>query len=693
MRISWLRAGVASLSVLISGACGGGAGGQVDLAPDARGVLTEAGGQVSVTDASSPAFGARVVAGPGSIGGPEPVQVTIRHGQALPASLPQGVRAASLLFDFEKDSAYHFALPVLVTIPFDPTAMGRDNVPLPLYWDEESGRYLPMGIKSYDPTLGTATFTTMHFTSFLVGLVDDLQDISDAASGIASTLLDAQSGFDPLVDGFFHPNFGGFGTPGGCCLGMALYSTWYYSVKKPQTGVGLHSKYRQGDPDRYEDDVVARTLIASAHAGSSQIWANIWMQASYLLTERGSGLALIAALKATGEPQVMILRGHEEVDPNKHWGHALVISSYSQQEGRFYGYDPNQRDGFVWIEFTPWDGFGHFSKADLYPPLDRFAFEAASTSAFPPEFEILYFGAESEWTSSSYSEIQISTPTLDASSSAPVGTADPVQVTGTVVGGLGRPTSVIYYVNGESLGVAQLGPTGTFAFDIPRPYLESPTNLIWLIATTEPRQWLSAYAGFKEFKLRSATFFVNPGFESGDFTGWTHETHTWQNQTPGSSTPPKSAVVGYGTDPIAFPLQTAFSGSYAGRVNNEDPSYHISSLSQTARAPQSQTLELRFYWAAVLEDPSHDPAEQPFLDITAEDLTSGQVLYSKHFFANDPTFSGWQSNQGGNWKSIPWQTVTINLSAAAGHDIRLRVTAADCALGGHGGYVFLDGDE
>jgi murein DD-endopeptidase MepM/ murein hydrolase activator NlpD len=47
----------------------------------------------------------------------------------------------------------------------------------------------------------------------------------------------------------------------------------------------------------------------------------------------------------------------------------------------------------------------------------------------------------------------------------------------------------------------------------------------------------------------------------------------------------------------------------------------------------------------------------------------------------------------GNWKTIPWQVCFPDVSNAKGHQITIRVLAADCGEGAHGGYIYLDGDE
>jgi hypothetical protein len=245
------------------------------------------------------------------------------------------------------------------------------------------------------------------------------------------------------------------------------------------------------------------------------------------------------------------------------------------------------------------------------------------------------------------------------------------------------------------LPTASIDATGTFSLTLPS--IPNFTNTLSLIATNDPNDsWyrFSAYAGFKEYqiKVQGVAFFANPSFETGDFTGWQQETHTWQNGLPGSFTPPKSLVVPAGSDPIDPTLQTTYIGLFSARVNNSDPLFHISSVSQSAVVPNVTNPQLRVYWAAVLEDPQHAPTEQPYVDVLVKNETTGQILYSRHFYSNDPSFSGWRSAQNGSWRTIPWQVITLPLANAVGDMISVRVTAADCALGGHGGYAYLDGE-
>jgi hypothetical protein len=150
---------------------------------------------------------------------------------------------------------------------------------------------------------------------------------------------------------------------------------------------------------------------------------------------------------------------------------------------------------------------------------------------------------------------------------------------------------------------------------------------------------------------------------------------------------------------IASALGVTYNGNNALRVNNWDNNNHASVASQTATIPSTVNPELRFAWAAILEDPSHSNYEQPFVEVTVTDDDPAAVkktLYRKHFFSGDPTYSGWKAMTTSYtptntlWNIIPWQQVVVDVSSAIGHKVTVRVIAADCTLGGHGGYAYLD---
>ena len=252
------------------------------------------------------------------------------------------------------------------------------------------------------------------------------------------------------------------------------------------------------------------------------------------------------------------------------------------------------------------------------------------------------------------------------------------------------------YINGTRFCSALPVSSANDSFSAPIAKLPNAAATdVMLLVSESPKSWAGAFTAFKQFKLRVANqfFFSNFGFETGGFDHWTSERHVWGG---GGSVVPsdKSTVVASGHfDPIATDLSTTLFGKWAARINNQDNDYHISTLTQTAVVPSAKNPVVRFYWAAVLEDPQHAPADQPYVEVTVDNRTKGITLYRKRFFSNDPGYTGWKSYQGGQWKSIPWQFVELPAGDYVGDSLVLKVEAADCALGAHGGYAYLDAEE
>ena len=202
----------------------------------------------------------------------------------------------------------------------------------------------------------------------------------------------------------------------------------------------------------------------------------------------------------------------------------------------------------------------------------------------------------------------------------------------------------------------------------------------------------------------SAAVFVNGDFETGDFTGWTQTGGLWKSGTaPGTAvyspgengSGPMSAIVSVGDDPIVAGgggvLPMVYSGNYSARVNSSQNGYHYSTLSQTVQ--NWSATNLYFAWAAVLEDPGHPEEQEPHFSLQLDDLTKNTTLYSEVF--NSDTIPAnivhTVASAGSTWKYTDWQVANLDTSADIGDTLQLTLLAADCALGGHGGYAYLDG--
>ncbi len=93
-------------------------------------------------------------------------------------------------------------------------------------------------------------------------------------------------------------------------------------------------------------------------------------------------------------------------------------------------------------------------------------------------------------------------------------------------------------------------------------------------------------------------------------------------------------------------------------------------------------------YAAVMEDPGHDPSEQPrftikFLNAAGQEINP--ACYSADFIASAAL--GWNDCNDVLWKD--WTTVAVDLSALNGQTIYVQLTTYDCDLGGHYGYAYF----
>ena len=192
-----------------------------------------------------------------------------------------------------------------------------------------------------------------------------------------------------------------------------------------------------------------------------------------------------------------------------------------------------------------------------------------------------------------------------------------------------------------------------------------------------------------------ASGFVNGGFESGDWTGWTQGGGYWNggavsptDYLPGGAnynmSGNKSAIVGVGNDPITG-KSMVLSGNYAARINDSSPNYHVSVISQTVTNYTDPNIY--FAWSAVLEA-SHGVGDSDYFSLKLTDNTVGDVLYQVSYdSASTPGFF----QTIGNWYYSDWQIQNLNVSGRIGHDFTLTLLGSDCPYGAHGGYVYLDG--
>jgi hypothetical protein len=217
----------------------------------------------------------------------------------------------------------------------------------------------------------------------------------------------------------------------------------------------------------------------------------------------------------------------------------------------------------------------------------------------------------------------------------------------------------------------------------------------------------------------STNLCANGGFENGN-TAFTHSQGilltsgsnncAYANDIPFNPTLPTSSVglvpnrmelVTNGPDPIVGSLQRTHSGSKALRINAP-----LDSAGRSCRGYQKETdlastsftvapgsTSLTFWYAVILQQPNHYPLNglNPFFTARLRDETTGTVqticldASQRNLpVATDPCastyFVAYQS----------WRCGSFNLKGMEGRTVTLEFIAADCALGQHFGYAYID---
>lgn len=201
--------------------------------------------------------------------------------------------------------------------------------------------------------------------------------------------------------------------------------------------------------------------------------------------------------------------------------------------------------------------------------------------------------------------------------------------------------------------------------------------------------------------------FINGGFEQNDFSGWTvaggtnpglvgAEPFTGASIQINSGAAGPSAIVGQITDPLAPTIVLPRVGQLTAKLNDENGGALVTTLVQTDTVTNADIdasdgmAHIRFAFAPVMDDPSHAPNEQPYFYVAVKNLADNSILFEQFAYSGQAGVNF--LNGAGNWKYLEFQNVDIVLPlSAVGQQVELTIVAADCALGGHGGYVYVDG--
>ncbi len=411
--------------------------------------------------------------------------------------------------------------------------------------------------------------------------------------------------------------------------------------------------------------------------------------------DKTTGRALAAALAARKEPQVLLL-WRKKTKAEDAFGHAVVV--YDYRDGQFCIYDPNYPGEEVTLDWTLDGGFGVYYTPTFTDFWDEYVCDSDFLESMDDYPDLLDRAARGDWASATFHDVRISSPTgLCAFEKG----ESPITVTGRIRDrhGSHEPWNVIAFV-ADFTQAYHLSNVRDGTFELRDVPLYSGPNRIYLVATDRSladleydRSWaFKAYSGSAEVTVLydPEAIFKNPGFEVGNITGWTAETH----QLDSGSTKPEAPLSASGSsalfhgsiveeeeDPHFSTLSTVKAGDYAFRVGSHFSWGYASSIEQTA-TPRTDTASMRFYWAAVLETCNCSISNKPAIQVKVTDEDTGKTLYDVDLYSEDTEFTSWSTS--GSWVTTGWQTVCLDLSDHVDHEIKVSVTTK------HKAYVYLD---
>jgi gliding motility-associated-like protein len=207
---------------------------------------------------------------------------------------------------------------------------------------------------------------------------------------------------------------------------------------------------------------------------------------------------------------------------------------------------------------------------------------------------------------------------------------------------------------------------------------------------------------------------ANLDFETGTFAGWTLYTGTvdtlnQQNIIHLGLVP--AAVINRHTILVAspedslkdfygdFPLISPDGSRYFARLGNDSIGAQAEGMSYDFTIPASaHHFSITYYYAIVLENPGHPDYEQPRMVVEVHDFDNSSYPSCHSFpFISSGGLPGFYLSPHIMYPKISpdamcrnWSAYTINFEGHEGETFRLFFKTADCALGGHFAYAYID---
>ncbi len=208
------------------------------------------------------------------------------------------------------------------------------------------------------------------------------------------------------------------------------------------------------------------------------------------------------------------------------------------------------------------------------------------------------------------------------------------------------------------------------------------------------------FLAFAFMKIQAQVVYCPPNidFESNNFSNW----YLYIGSCCPINTPTLSGPVAtrhtitnvasidmYGGFPVVDPSK----GLYSLKLGNRQTSAQAERARYYLRVPNNlNNYSLLLKYAVVLENPSHQPKEQPRFEVKAYDsITNIPISCAQFSFVASSVLPGFiLSSLYPNVYYKPWSTASLNLSGYAGRTVAVDFASGDCSLGLHFGYGYVD---
>jgi gliding motility-associated-like protein len=142
-----------------------------------------------------------------------------------------------------------------------------------------------------------------------------------------------------------------------------------------------------------------------------------------------------------------------------------------------------------------------------------------------------------------------------------------------------------------------------------------------------------------------------------------------------------------------FPVLCPYGGNYTVKLGNAGTGAEAEGISYTFTIPaRLDTFTFTYFYAVVFEDPNHSIFQQPRFFVTAYDVATEELVNCASYnYVSNGTLPGFEkSPKQANVLFKNWSPTSLQFAGLAGKTVRLEFKTADCTLGGHFGYAYLD---